>query len=296
MQAGGLGMILLNVSPNSINADLHYVPSIHLSDTACAAVHARGTRGQDGDDLEAHARLQRAGSVHRLVLVARADRGGRRRHPEAGHHRPGPGHPRGRRASGQRLAVTSTSTAAPRCPARTCRPRRAPAPGASRLVADDDQVGVHDDYVYGSPNDYPRCLPLGRGPRRPEQGRRSGPRLRQQPHRLARAFLKGQGLHYGLGRLDQGDPPQRRRRSRSGRSPAPRRSAAPRRASARRARRTRSRPPACAGLTAKPSVSSFTAAPGSATTWQRRVRTHDRAAQRLPVRVRWSGRVTRATL
>jgi subtilisin family serine protease len=37
-QAGGVGMILVNTSPNSLNADLHYVPTVHLPDTAYAAV------------------------------------------------------------------------------------------------------------------------------------------------------------------------------------------------------------------------------------------------------------------
>ena len=39
-QAGGVGMILVNTSPNSINADLHFVPTVHLQDTARAAVKA----------------------------------------------------------------------------------------------------------------------------------------------------------------------------------------------------------------------------------------------------------------
>jgi hypothetical protein len=36
--AGGVGMILLNVTPGSVNADLHFVPTVHLGDTARAAV------------------------------------------------------------------------------------------------------------------------------------------------------------------------------------------------------------------------------------------------------------------
>jgi subtilisin family serine protease len=39
-QAGGVGMILVNTSANSINADLHFVPTVHLQDTARAAVKA----------------------------------------------------------------------------------------------------------------------------------------------------------------------------------------------------------------------------------------------------------------
>ena len=39
-EAGGDGMVMVNTSPNSINADLHFVPSIHLQDTDRAAVKA----------------------------------------------------------------------------------------------------------------------------------------------------------------------------------------------------------------------------------------------------------------
>ena len=38
--AGGLGMILLNTSPNSLNADFHVVPTVHLQNTDRAAVKA----------------------------------------------------------------------------------------------------------------------------------------------------------------------------------------------------------------------------------------------------------------
>ena len=36
--AGGAGMVMINPSPNSLNGDLHYVPSVHLPDTALAPV------------------------------------------------------------------------------------------------------------------------------------------------------------------------------------------------------------------------------------------------------------------
>jgi len=39
-QAGGVGMVLVNTSANSLNADLHYVPSIHLSHLDRPAVKA----------------------------------------------------------------------------------------------------------------------------------------------------------------------------------------------------------------------------------------------------------------
>ena len=38
--AGGVGMVLVNTSPNSLNADLHYVPTVHLSDVDRAAINA----------------------------------------------------------------------------------------------------------------------------------------------------------------------------------------------------------------------------------------------------------------
>lgn len=42
LEAGGVGMILLNPSPsaNSLNADFHFVPTVHLLNTYSAAVHA----------------------------------------------------------------------------------------------------------------------------------------------------------------------------------------------------------------------------------------------------------------
>ena len=39
-EAGGAGMLLLNVTPNSLNADFHFVPTVHLSDTVRDAVKA----------------------------------------------------------------------------------------------------------------------------------------------------------------------------------------------------------------------------------------------------------------
>jgi subtilisin family serine protease len=39
-EAGGIGMILLNPTANSLNADFHSVPTVHLQNTDYAAVHA----------------------------------------------------------------------------------------------------------------------------------------------------------------------------------------------------------------------------------------------------------------
>ena len=40
MEAGGIGMVLANVTPASLNADLHYVPTVHVDDVAGAAIRA----------------------------------------------------------------------------------------------------------------------------------------------------------------------------------------------------------------------------------------------------------------
>ncbi len=39
-QAGGIGMILANTSPNSLNADIHFVPTVHVNEVAGAAIKA----------------------------------------------------------------------------------------------------------------------------------------------------------------------------------------------------------------------------------------------------------------
>ena len=42
-EAGGVGMVLVNTSNNSLNADLHAVPSVHVQNTARAALEAYAT-------------------------------------------------------------------------------------------------------------------------------------------------------------------------------------------------------------------------------------------------------------
>ena len=106
--------------------------------------------GKTAIDLEGHDRLRRGCAVHGVVLLARPDHGRRRRHPEAGHHRAGSGHPRrGRPAREPRPGLRPLQRHVDVEPAHH-RARRAHAPGASGLVADDDQVGAHDDRLPGS--------------------------------------------------------------------------------------------------------------------------------------------------
>ena len=59
MRAGGMGMVLVNPSNNSLNADLHFVPSVHLQPTT-----RRSCYGGDGCDestpLAAHSSIHAA--------------------------------------------------------------------------------------------------------------------------------------------------------------------------------------------------------------------------------------------
>ena len=45
-QAGGIGMIMVNFTPNSVNADLHFVPSLHLNSDSFAAIEAAAQAGK----------------------------------------------------------------------------------------------------------------------------------------------------------------------------------------------------------------------------------------------------------
>ncbi len=71
-EAGGVGMVLTNTSPNSLNADFHSVPTVHLADTARAAVQGlRGNGRCDGHDRQGRGRADGGSAVHGVVLVAR---------------------------------------------------------------------------------------------------------------------------------------------------------------------------------------------------------------------------------
>jgi hypothetical protein len=74
-EAGGIGMVLVNTSANSINADLHFVPTMHLQNTDRAAVkatrHGRCDRDdRQGDDHERARRRSRRRS-RRAVRCSR---------------------------------------------------------------------------------------------------------------------------------------------------------------------------------------------------------------------------------
>ena len=118
-EAGGVGMILVNTSTNSINADLHYVPTVHLDADAKDAVETyAATAGATATINQATISYRHAGAVHGGVLLAWPAHRGWRQRPQARPDGPRPGHPGGGLA-GQSTARTSTSTAVPRCRLRT---------------------------------------------------------------------------------------------------------------------------------------------------------------------------------
>ena len=79
--AGGIGMILVNTSPNSLNADFHAVPTVHLSNTDGAAVKvyvsgqttATAALSKSVSDLNADAPLTASFSSRGPLLGAGGD-------------------------------------------------------------------------------------------------------------------------------------------------------------------------------------------------------------------------------
>jgi hypothetical protein len=79
-EAGGAGMVLVNVTPNSLNSDYHSVPTVHLADTDRAAVkayvataNANGTVSKSIIDLNAAAPFTASFSSRGPILAASGD-------------------------------------------------------------------------------------------------------------------------------------------------------------------------------------------------------------------------------
>ena len=99
--AGGVGMVMANTSANSLNADLHFVPTVHISHLDRAAVKAyAATPGATATINESTVVYNDARAVHGGVLLAWSASRGWRRPPEARPDRSRPGHPGSRCASG----------------------------------------------------------------------------------------------------------------------------------------------------------------------------------------------------
>ena len=176
-QAGGVGMILVNTSANSLNADFHFVPTVHLSHLDRPGVESlRGHGRRDGDDQRLDDRLRRRRSVDGVVLLPRPAACGWRRHAEAGRDRSGSGHPGRGRASGERRSRLQPAQRHLDVEPARGRPRGTADPQAPGLVADDGQVGADDDRIgrprrrhAGSEHQSGADLPAGCGPRAAEQ-------------------------------------------------------------------------------------------------------------------------------
>ena len=86
--SGGIGMILVNPPAGSLNADLHFVPSVHLQGRRYAAIEAAAVAGKTAS-ISGQILFNQPAPFIGGVLVARPARGRRRRPAEAGHRRTG---------------------------------------------------------------------------------------------------------------------------------------------------------------------------------------------------------------
>ena len=68
-EAGGIGMILVNTSPNSINADLHLVPTIHLSGDCVTSGDPAVTTCPQRDEIKAAAAAGKTAAISNGTIV-----------------------------------------------------------------------------------------------------------------------------------------------------------------------------------------------------------------------------------
>lgn len=191
--AGGVGMILGNTPPNSITADLHFVPTVHVNDTERSAVLAY-LNGAANPTASLSAGVEVIG-VKAPLMAAFSSRGpakagsGDLIKPDItapgvdvlAAYAPTSG------GYGHNFDVQSAHG----------RPRRADDPGASELDPDDDQVLADDDGVGARQHRFPdsqrrrhrgQPVQLRLRPRHPDVG--AEPRRRVQQHRERLAPLR----------------------------------------------------------------------------------------------------------
>ena len=161
-EAGGVGMILLNPASNSLNADFHSVPTVHLQNTdlRAGARRMRPRQAQRRPSRPGDASTSRRRRPSRRSFSSRGPLPRERRPAQAGRDRSRPGHPGGGLAEdngGLDFDLYSgTSMSSPHV-AGLARAAQGPAPG---LDADDDQVGADDHGldVLDGPNTNPLVI------------------------------------------------------------------------------------------------------------------------------------------
>ena len=195
--AGGVGAVIYNVAANTVNADLHSLPTVHVDHVDGSGdrdVRELSWCSRDSDAEPGRRHADRSGSGRRGILVTRSQPGRRRRHPEARLHGAGSSTSSLPLRLPATAARTSTSTAAHPCRART-------SPASARCSRRPTPTGRRPRNAPRLPPPRMRCrapglnLPFntGSGHVRPNLAENPGI-VYDVEYNDYLAFLKGQGL------------------------------------------------------------------------------------------------------
>ena len=176
--AGGVGMIMVNATPNSVNADLHFVPSIHLADTRSARSRRAAQAGKTAS-LSKGTIVYDADAPFTASFSSRgplAAGGGDILKPDI----IAPGQdilaavaPPGNHGRDFDL-YSGTSMSSPHMTALGALLQQAHPDWSPMMIKSAMMTTAYQGHDYDA-------VQLGRRSRRPEQGGRPGPRVRQQP-------------------------------------------------------------------------------------------------------------------
>ena len=148
-QAGGVGMVLYNDPDSSLNADFHFVPTVHVDKASASPIKAyiAGTANPTAT-INASTIVYNAPAPFTATFSSRGPLAcGWRRHAEAGRDRSGPGHPGRGRASEERRSRLQPAQRHFDVERRTWPASRHCWWTSTRLVADGGQVGADDHGV-----------------------------------------------------------------------------------------------------------------------------------------------------